>query len=134
MNDNQRIELTDSFLDALMKVSEGNLGAVTALSAMAKEFLLIDPDAAFGPLTPLFDCDVWGIYGSDIWRLWKACDASSLNAAALFRAVQLGLEDERVIYDTVRGDAPDFSALIAKVRAELPEFAANMTAQARGTP
>ena len=50
---NERIELTDSVSGALIKMSEGNPGALTTLIQIMKESPKIDPDDFMGALGPV---------------------------------------------------------------------------------
>ena len=61
----ERIELTDSFLDMVMKMSEGNPGAVTALMELFTKYEAIDPESAFGGISPILSFDTHGIYGTE---------------------------------------------------------------------
>lgn len=118
----ERIEINDSVTDILVKLSEGNPGALRAMMEMVKEAPLIDPDSAWGAFGPLIALDGLGLYGPAIWMLYKdACGHSVLKAETLFRAHQLGI----ISGDTVRNahvNKPDFDALLARVQERLPAF------------
>ena len=124
LNDGQRITLQDSHLSATVKLAEGNPGALTALLTLSKDTPAIDPDSAFGPLTPLFDLDVCGIYGSDIWKLWKCVDQSSLNFNIIFRAAQLGIISHDLIKKASITETHnfDYANLKKKINDQLPRF------------
>jgi hypothetical protein len=122
----ERIGLDDTFQSALIKLAEGNPGALTALLKLATDVPKIDPDSFLGNLTPLLDMDSLGIYGSNIWILYKdVCGADSVNFATLTRAWQLGYVPEaQIVKASIDGrHSFDFVALLAKVRARLPRFA-----------
>ena len=57
-----RIGLKTTIADALMSVVEGNPGAIVALTEVMSVYKEVDPDSAFGEITPLLDCDSFGIY------------------------------------------------------------------------
>lgn len=125
MNENQRIELTDSPLEILMKLAEGNPGAATAMMKMMEEAPAIDPQAWAGSLQPLLALDSIGIYGPHIWGLWKdVCDRSVLKSETLFRGVQLGLlrSDDVLRAARMGRHSFDFDALLASIQAQVSEF------------
>ena len=64
MLSNNRVGLQDTVQDALVKMVEGNPGAITVLL----EFLKRNPDLG---LIHILKLDDLGIYGSHIWMLWK---------------------------------------------------------------
>ena len=123
-------------LDILLSMSDGNPGAAMALSEIVTtgKYEKIDPDALLGGLGIVFTLDEFGIYGSDIWILWKnVCDYSVLNIATIFRAHQLGIihksmiinavEDERNTGRKKIGDNPiGFKSLLKTVKEQLPNF------------
>lgn len=87
-----KIQLTDSVLDVMVKMSEGNPGAVNALSVMLKEGKTIDPQGFMGGLGVILLLDTWGIYGSSIYVLYNdKCDRDIRKMLLLMRAGQLGL-------------------------------------------
>lgn len=124
LNDNQRIELHDSQISAMAKLAEGNIGALTALMTLSKDTPQIDPDSAFGPLTPLFDLDVVGLYGHHIWMLWKCINQNSMNFNIIFRAAQLGImnHDEIVKAAMTEKHEFDFDKLKGEINKQLPRF------------
>ncbi|MFZ2950919.1 MAG: hypothetical protein WA003_15700 [Desulfuromonadaceae bacterium] len=61
-----RIELTDTPMPMIMKMSDGNPGAVNVLCRMLKEGEAIDRDSALGGYGALLGMDTHGIYGSRI--------------------------------------------------------------------
>jgi hypothetical protein len=128
MHHQERIDLNDSAMSAAIKLAEGNPGAITAIVKMMEEAPAIDPDSAWGSFGPLIALDSAGIYGSHIWMLWKdVCGQSAVNAETLFRASQLGIISQSSVRDAASEGRHsfDFPALLAKVREELPNFAAS---------
>lgn len=86
-----KIELTDTTMDVLMKMSDGNPGAVTALMDILKSGEEIDPQAAFGALGSIMLLDTWEIYGSDIYILWSdKCQKDCRKMLMIMRACQMG--------------------------------------------
>jgi hypothetical protein len=117
--DRNRIELADSIMDAVIKVAEGNPGALTVCMMLLDDTKAIDPMAAFGGLGMLLDFDARGIYGSRIWVLYKdVCGESIPNLVALFRGHQLGQIRDSELFDTGR----DFAALAKAIKAEIGTF------------
>lgn len=86
-----RIDLMDTGMSAVMKMVDGNPGAMMALIEMMEKYPSIDPQSAFGPLTPVLSLDTHGIYGSEIYILFSdKCGRDVRKMALLLRAVQLG--------------------------------------------
>lgn len=86
-----RIQLTDTTLDVVMKMAEGNPGAANVLSELLKQGRQIDPDSFCGGLATIMDFDTNGIYGCKIWVLYKdVCGQSIRRVMLLSRAAQLG--------------------------------------------
>ena len=114
-----RITLHDTVLSAIVKMSEGNPGAVTVMTAL--DVARIDPDSVLGLFGPLFWFDTHRIYGGRIWEFFKdVCKSSQVNVLTVQRADQLRIK-------TYTGQTEfDFPALLAAVRAQLPDFAKGM--------
>ena len=90
-----RLELSDNYMDIVMKMSEGNPGAMTALMELAGVSPTVDPQSALGILGPAISLDTHGIYGSDIYILWSdKCGRDSRRMLLLLRSVQLGFNSE----------------------------------------
>jgi hypothetical protein len=130
MRHTERIYLEDDTLTILKKISEGNIGAITILMRLLKCYDKIDPDAAFGSITPMLSLDARGIYGSKIWVLYKdVCDENLVNMIGVLRAVQLGILHPDILNRAIDGSTSvleavelDVPGLLAKVRAQLPNF------------
>jgi hypothetical protein len=116
-----RIKLTDTPMDIVVKMAEGNPGAVTVMSMCLLDGGKIDPDSAFGGLACLLDLDTLGIYGSKIWILFKdICGQNMTNFVGVLRAWQLG-----AISDPMAVKPEEVAGLLDQVRAQLPEFGKN---------
>jgi hypothetical protein len=125
MNRNTRIELTDTPMDVIVKMSEGNPGAMTVLINLFKEGGEIDPDAAFGGLASVLDLDSHGIYGSRIWCLFKDVCGQDLTATVgVLRGCQLGLLPEADLLRAIDnyGQGIDVEDILEQVRERLPNF------------
>lgn len=87
----QRIKLEDTELDIILKMSEGNLGAITVCTQIFNKAERIDPDAIMKGLSTMLSMDMYCIYGSRIWMLYKdVCKESIIHTVAILRACQLG--------------------------------------------
>lgn len=127
-----RLNLMMAGMDVAVKMSDGNPGAISVLMmlmASDQPGVEIDPDAAFGGMTPIFNLDTLGIYGSRIWCLYKdVCEESIPHLVALLRGWQLGYVPEASIQAVgddyranlaIRAIVPD---ALAKVQERLPRF------------
>lgn len=122
-----RIELTDSILDIVMKMSEGIPGAVTVLAQMIKDGAAIDPDSFMGGLSSVLLLDTWNIYGSDIWVLYKdVCQQNLTRTLGIIRAAQLGFLPSETLKEWAAGSSVPGQLLvdgyIADVCERLPAF------------
>lgn len=110
---------SDTPLDIIVKLSVGNPGATTVL---ADGFLLapvFDPDAGEWAGFPfLLDFDDMGIYGSDIWVLYKyVCGQSREDLSTLLRARQLGFISKEEILNLIDHRTPiDAKVYLDKIR------------------
>jgi hypothetical protein len=86
-----RIELTDSPFDMIVKMCEGNPGAMSALMDMIKEGEKIDPQGVMGGIGSILLLDTWEIYGTDIYILWSdKCQRDCRKFLMILRACQMG--------------------------------------------
>lgn len=133
MNNNTRITLTDDMRTILVKMCDGNPGALNVLITLVKESEKIDLDAAFGPYTHLLNLDSAGIYGPSIWVLFKdTCGQNIVNFVAVIRAWQLGIIDDEQLKAasnrdgagryTENGVTLNLDDVLREVRKKLPEF------------
>lgn len=87
-----RLELTDTGISAVVKMAEGNPGAISALSEIMKNAKNIDPQAFAGYLGVFLSLDAYGIYGTSIYILYNdKCNKDVRRMMMLLRATQLGL-------------------------------------------
>jgi len=124
---NERITLQDTAMSAIMKISEGNPGALSVCAEMFKQGPRIDPDAFGGGLSGLLSLDTHGIYGGDIWLLYKdVCKQNLVHMIAALRAVQLGLLPISTLKNAMqsRGEGVDPVAVFDLVCERLPNFKA----------
>lgn len=126
MNTDARIELTDTPLSAIAKLCDGNPGALTVCCELFKQGAEIDPNAFGGGLSALLSLDSYGIYGPDIWMLFKdVCGQSIPHTIGMLRAVQLGILPESTLKHAIqnRGNGLDVAATFKAVCERLPDFA-----------
>ena len=97
----QRIKLTDNTMDVVVKMCDGNPGAMDALVSLLKpENVKIDPDNIMGPLGPILSLDSFGIYGTDIYVLFSdICGRNIAKMVAVIRATQMGLFSRDILKD-----------------------------------
>src|SRR5689334_8523405 len=89
--DNPRLDLMMTLPDAIVAFVDGNPGAVRALMECCTKSTKIDPDSAFGTISPLIGLDNLDCYGSRIWMFYKDVCNHNVNAMlGLMRAHQLG--------------------------------------------
>lgn len=110
-----------------MALGEGNPGGLTACMELMKDAPRIDPQAFARDLQPLLSLDNLGIYGSNIWILYKdLCGEDTLNVLTLFRAMQLGLLPASTFEEWMLADRriPDatFEGLREQLKIQLPSF------------
>lgn len=135
--------LDTSLLDMMVIVSDGNPGAIAALGDMVAVAEATDPDNWAGPYGPPIALDTHGIYGSNIWILFKdICGHSAVRTLAVMRAIQLGIVSEREIKQGIAtcglnggrdGNTARVDELFAAVRQQLPKFAAQAIEARRAT-
>lgn len=124
----ERINLEDSMQDAVIKMSEGNPGALTVLVSILSSDS-IDPDNGLGGLGVILNLDSLGIYGTDIYILHNdICEGDIVKTLAVLRAVQLGFFSGDLLKATSHAQDRSGKALVpvdklyAKVKERLPNF------------
>lgn len=123
-----RIQLKDSTMDAVVKMCNGNLGAMHPLMQLL-ESDHVDPDNALGGIGVMLFLDSLCIYDTDIYVLYSdICDKDIVKMIAVLRAVQMGLFPSAVLKDVC--SRQDFSGkeivpvndLYNKVKEAFPRF------------
>lgn len=110
----QRIGLTDSVMNVVVKLAEGNPGAVTVLMRVLEK----------NDIPAIIAMDGFGIYGSRIWMLYKdVCKENLESALAVLRGCQLGLITESALNHAIDnyGKGLDVDAVVESVKANLGE-------------
>lgn len=101
---NERITLKDTSRDILVKMADGNPGAISAMMEMIKHGESIDPQGFMGGLGAILSLDTLGIYGTEIYILWNdQCHRDTRELLMLLRANQLGF----VTDSEIKGVAED---------------------------
>lgn len=146
MNHNQRIELMDTPKDIVMKLCDGNPGGMNVMLDMIAHAHEIDPNCAMNRVAKcgvgtVKSLDSYGIYGSDIWVLYKdMCGQNLIKTVAALRMLQMGIQPTcwvKDLIDEIQGRSPNFKgypidrvrkfrkelmASLPELREKLPEF------------
>ena len=122
-----RLELTDTTSDIIIKMSEGNPGALSVCMQLFTETEKIDPDAMLGGLSGILMLDSLGIYGPKIWMLYKdVCGEDIADTITILRGCQLGFITYHQLNYAIQnnGDKLDINNILNKVKEQLPNFIA----------
>lgn len=122
---NTRISLEDTEMSAVMKLAEGNPGALTVCVRLLKEAGDIDTDSFLGGLGALLSLDTEQVYGPAIWMLYKdVCKESLWKTVAVLRSCQLGILSNASLHHAInnRGDGINLDELTKKVTDQLGGF------------
>ncbi len=125
MNNNTRIELTDTGISVAIKMSEGDPCALRVVVEFMKNAGKIDPDNAMGGFGAILNLDSLGIYGSRIRMLYKdVCGEDMPRTLGVLRACQLGIISQSVLDTAIdnRGRGLDVEDAFKKVQEHLPNF------------
>ena len=125
-----RIKSDDNVQDILIKMSEGNPGALAAMMEILEKHNEIDPQAAMGGLGAILILDTWGIYGTEIYVLFSdKCGKDVRKMLMLIRATQLGLFPQSRLNEMARDQSfrinltdDEFKDLDTKVCEQLSGF------------
>ena len=119
-----RIDIQDTPANAVLKLVGDDRVAAEACIAMVKAVERVDPDAAFGPFTPLLILEQIGLSGARIGRFYQhVCGGDVVTALALLHAVRLKLVPADVVKRAADGKgriATD--QVLDLVRGQLPRF------------
>lgn len=123
-----RIHGKDTAMNAVVKMCNGNLGAMQPLM----ELLVsdhVDPDNFMGGLGVILFLDTLEIYDTDIYVLYSdICDKDIVKMIAVLRAVQMGLFSSLILQeacsrqDFTGRDLVPVNELYEKVKERLPKF------------
>lgn len=129
----EKIQLTDSVLGIVVKLAEGNPGAVNVCASILEKGDEIDPDNEMGGIGALLSggigallsLDALDLYGSKIWMLYKdVCNGKLVSMLAILRGYQLGYVTKDQIHHAVnsQGEGIVVADIHAKVAERLPRF------------
>ena len=120
-----RIDIADTPAKAVFKLVEGDRAAAEACIAMVKAVATADPDAEFGPFTPLLILEAIGLTGPAIGAVYAhVCGGDPVCALAVLHAARLKLVDLETLKRAAAGRAPiNTEVLLAAIRSKMPRFA-----------
>lgn len=118
-----RIGLQDNIKEILLKMSDGNLGALTVMIDIYKN-PQIDPDGFMGGLGTILMFDSLGLYGPEIWMLYKdVCRESISKTISILRGWQLGFISKAAIHQSLANPSIlDVDSIYSQVKKRLPKF------------
>jgi hypothetical protein len=119
-----RIDIADTPAKAVFKLVEGDRAAAEACIAMVKAVAEADPDAEFGPFTPLVILDSIGLTGPAIGDVYThVCGSDPVTALAVLHAARLNLVDVATLKRAAeRRTAMNTAALLDAIRSKMPRF------------
>lgn len=119
-----RIDIRDTPANAVLKLVEDDRAAAEACIALVKAVETADPEAAFGPFTPLLILESIEMRGARIGRFYqRVCGGDAVTALALLHAVRLKLVPADVVMRAADGRGRlDTAPLVDLVRGKLPRF------------
>lgn len=124
-----KINLTDSTTDVVVKMSDGNPGAMDVIMKLLTQANNIDSNDIMGGLGKILLLDTYGIYGTDIYVLYNdICDRNLSKMVAVIRATQMGLFNSHILRDACsRQDSSGrklipVDELCEKIKERLPLF------------
>lgn len=120
-----KINGNDSTMEALLKMSDGNPGAISVLMQIIEKAESIDPQGAMGGTGAVLMMDTCEIYGADIWMLYKdVCGEDLTKTIGILRACQLGIISRELLKTAISsyGKGIDVCEVMVDVRKKLDEF------------
>ena len=125
-----RIKMNDSAIAIIMKMGEGNPGALNALMELMKNEPTVDPQSFWSGVGTMLALDTLGIYGSSIYILFSdKCKKDVRKMIMLLRAHNLGYITAELIQQmaadqmgVVNLTDDEFAELDKKVCAQLDRF------------
>jgi hypothetical protein len=122
---NERLKLDDSLVEVVQKLSDGNPGAISVCAQLYNGSEHIDPQNFMKGWGQLISLDSFGIYGEDIWMLYKyVCNQSLVHVVALLRGTQLGIISREKLTAAIRNrdEGLDLPKIYEEVCRRLPNF------------
>ena len=120
-----RIDIADTPAKAVFKLVGGDRAAAEACIAMVKAVATADPDAEFGPFTPLLILEAIGLTGPAIGAVYaKVCGGDPVCALAVLHAARLKLVTVATLKRAAAGRTPiNTTVLLDAIRSKMPRFA-----------
>jgi hypothetical protein len=117
-----RLNLDDTIETLVTKMSDGNPGAIQVCIEILAKSSKIDPQGI--PLAGIMYLDSMGIYGPNIWMLFKdVCRENIALMIAVLRSYQLGFITECNLKDAIVGNCKiDVDLLYTKVKEKIVNF------------
>jgi hypothetical protein len=121
----RRIDIADTPAKAAFKLVEGDRDAAEACIAMVKAVATVDPDAEFGPFTPLLILESIGLTGQAIAAVYThVCGGDVACALAVLHAARLKLVTVEALKRAAAGRTPiNTAVLLDAIRSKMPRFA-----------
>jgi hypothetical protein len=118
------IDIHDTPANAVLKLVENDRGAAAACIAMVKAVETADPEAAFGPFTPLLILEQMAMRGARIGRFYqRVCGGDAVTALGVLHAVRLKLVPADIVMRAADGRGRlDVGPLVDLVRGKLTRF------------
>jgi hypothetical protein len=119
-----RIDIADTPAKAVFKLVENDRGAAEACIAMVKAVAEADPDAEFGPFTPLLILESLGLRGKTIGEVYAhVCGGDPVCALAVLHAARLKLVTVEKLKSAAAGRTPiNTELLLDTIRSKMPRF------------
>ncbi len=120
-----RIDVDDTPANAVFKLVQGDPAAAEACIALVKIVASAEPQAEFGPFTPLLMLEAIGLTGPAIGHVYrKVCDSDPVTLLAVLHAVRLKvIALDAVKRAAVSGTRIRAETVIGIVRQKIPNFA-----------
>jgi hypothetical protein len=117
-----RITLEDTGKEAIIKMADGLPGALRVCIDLFQEGDKIDPVG--GPWMYLLILDMNGVYGSQIWMLYKdVCGQSLIHMMAILRSISEGIiTSDDLILAIEGGITVDVDSILEQVQNQVDLF------------
>lgn len=124
LNHKERIELRDTMQEILIKLAEGNPGGLNVMLRILTASPIVDPDDMLAPIGPILSLDTHGIYGSNIWILYKDCCGQDIvGLLAVLRSIQMGILSEEEVWEWIDNSTPvNVPETLSNLQKKLPNF------------
>lgn len=120
-----RIQLEDTMMNVIMKLADGNPGAMRVCMDLLNEAERIDTDDIMGGFGSLLMLDSEEVYGPQIWMLYKdVCKEQLWEMIAVIRACQLGFINKTQLHHAIDnyGEGINIEDCITQVTSRLSGF------------